>query len=692
MEAVPTFDEATQPATTGGVHLRGWALASVLIGLMLTLLLSALDQTIVGTALPKILQDLGGLNQLTWVVTAYLVASMTMIPVVSKLSDQFGRKWLLMTGVVIFLAGSALSGTSQTMNQLIAFRAFQGLGGGFLMALVFTLVGDIFPPAERAKWQGLFTGVFALASVIGPTLGGWITDNFSWRWIFYINLPVGVLALFALFVWLPTNISVRTTRAHGWAALRRIDFAGAILAAAATIALLLGLTWGGHAGAGGYDWNSPQIIGLLVGSGVLFIAFALVERFVAEPILPLHLFRNQVFAVGGLLALTIGMALFAVAIYLPTYIQDVLGDTATSSGAVITPLTVTMAIGAALVGFLIARIGRYQVISIIGAVILTGGAFLLTQMDAHTSLLIVTRNMIVMGLGMGMIQPVMTLAVQNAIPRHELGVGTGAVTYLRSAGSTLGVAILGAVETNVFNSDFASRLPLSAKQALAQAPAGSQLTADKFAAILGSPDTKQQVIAAATHQALQSPHLQQAAAKATDQALVPAVQQAVQQAVAQATAHVPPGPHHAQIVAQITAQVTAQVNATLAPQLYQQIYTKVSQGIATQATQRITTVFNQVFDTARLALNTGIHSAFVVGLGVCGVVVLLTFFLKDVPLRKRGEGVPGAVPAAQPAGQATAQPVAATVGALDGQPAAQPAWAEGLGVGDPTAPQPAIVD
>ena len=640
MEAVPTLpEEGAQPAFSGGVHLRGWALASVLAGLMLTLLLSALDQTIVSTAIPKILLDLNGLTQYTGLVTAYLVSSMTVIPVVSKLSDQFGRKWLLMTGVVVFLVGSALSGASQTMTQLIAFRALQGVGGGMLMSLIFTLIGDIFTPAERAKWQGLFTGVFALASVVGPTVGGWITDNATWRWVFYINLPIGLLALTALFIWLPANISMRSTRAKGWAALRRIDFAGAILAAAATISLLLGLTWGGHEGNGGYAWNSQQVIGLLVASGVLFVAFGIVERFAAEPILPLHLFRNQVFAVGGLLSLTVGLALFAVAIYLPLFIQDVLGQTATSSGAVITPLTLTMAVGAVLVGFMIARLGRYQFFAVVGAIILTVGAYLLTQMDTHTTLLIVTRNMVVMGLGLGMLQPVLTLAVQNAIPRHELGVGTGAITYLRSAGSTLGTAILGAVETNVFNSAFADRLPDSAKQLLAQLPAKDRLTADGAAVILASPSQQHAAIAKATAQAVHT-----AVPQIVQQAVPQAVQQAVNQAVAQATANVPPGPQHDQIVAQITAQVTAQVTAQATPQ----ITATITQQATAQVTHQVVTLFNQVFDTARDALATGIHASFVVGLGVCAAVIVLALFLKDVPLRKREAGAPSAVASETP--------------------------------------------
>ncbi|HEY7780939.1 MAG TPA: MFS transporter, partial [Ktedonobacterales bacterium] len=286
--------ERTGRVSAGGVSLQGWALASVLAGLMLTLLLSALDQTIVGTAMPKIAQDLQGYDRYTWPATAYLLASTTMIPIVGKLSDLFGRKWFLMVGVVVFLIGSVLSGASQSMNQLIAFRGLQGLGGGMLMSLVFTLIGDIFVPAERARWQGLFTGVFALASVLGPAVGGFITDNYTWRWIFYVNLPIGIVALAVLFFGLPTNISARSTTYTGWAAIRRIDFAGSLTAAAATVCLLLGLTWGGDQT---YAWSSPRVAGILVAAGVLFGAFVVAEVRAVEPILPLDLFRNQIFAV-----------------------------------------------------------------------------------------------------------------------------------------------------------------------------------------------------------------------------------------------------------------------------------------------------------------------------------------------------------------------------------------------------------
>lgn len=572
--SVPSGQQASTTQVSGGVRLHGWDLAGVLIALMLTMLLAALDQTIVSTALPRIIQDLNGFDRYTWVVTAYLLAETTVIPIVGKLSDQFGRKWFLVAGVVIFLIGSMLSGISQTMNQLIIFRGLQGVGAGFLFALIFTLIGDIFTPAERARWQGLFSGVFALASVIGPTLGGWITDNTTWRWVFYVNIPLGVVALFLLIYRLPANISVRSTRFTGMAAVRRIDFAGAITASAATVCLLLGLTWGGQT----YPWASPPVIGMLVGAVALFVAFYFIERRANEAILPLDLFRNQIFTTGAILSLLVGVALFAVVIYLPLFIQGVLGQSATNSGVVITPLTLTLAIGAALVGQLIYKIGRYQFLSILGAIILTFGVYLMAQMNASTGLGEVTRNMIVVGVGLGMLQPVLTLAVQNAIPRTRLGVGTSAVTYLRTMGQTLGTAIIGAIVNNTIATQLGSLLP----------PAAQKLPPAFLAAA-----TNERVLTDPAYQAK-------------------LIDAATQAALKQAIAAVPPGPQHDQIVAALEQTIPQQVHNLLAG----------------------------IFEATRLALSAGIHNGFVAGILVCALIIVVTLFLKDVPLSRSFQQAP----------------------------------------------------
>jgi EmrB/QacA subfamily drug resistance transporter len=581
----------------------------VLAALMLTLLLEALDQTVVGTALPKIIAQLNGFDRYTWVVTAYLLASTTMIPIVSKLSDQFGRKWFFIVGVVLFLLGSALSGASQTMNQLIAFRALQGLGSGIGIALVFTVVGDIFPPAERAKWQGIFAAVYGFSSVVGPTAGGWLTDNgplvgnfitndTRWRWVFYVNLPLGILALAAILIFLPTNISVRSNRLTGLAAFRRIDFLGAALASTATICLLLGLTWGSDQT---YDWNSPQVIGTLVAAAVLYTIFFIAERFAVEPILPLDLFRNRVFAADSLLTLTSGMVLLSLVIYLPLFLQGVLRESATNSGEVITPLTISLVIGSTFAGIMIARLARYQIVTIIGAALLTIGTFLLSRMSASTSIFTAACFMVIAGLGMGCFFPVLTLAVQNAIPRSRMGVGTGAITYLRALGQTLGVAITGTVVNNTIASDIQNRLPAAAK---AQIPP----VALKYATnpqVLVSPQYHDQVVAQGLEQALKHG--------------VPGLSKSIATQIAtQQTANIPAGPQHDQAFATIYQQVLPQAVA--------------------QATKIITdgvhSLYAQVFAALRVSLEVGIQHGFVTVLIFCIGVIAGALLLKDVPLAK----------------------------------------------------------
>ncbi len=565
-------------------RLRGFALFSVLAALMLTLLLEALDQTIVGTALPRIIGALQGFDRYTWAVTAYTLASVIMIPTVGKLSDQFGRKWFLIAGATIFLVGSALAGASQTMNELIAFRALQGLGAGIGIALVFTVVGDIFSPAERAKWQSIFGVVYGVSNLVGPTLGGWLTDHgpllgslvtdtTRWRWVFYINLPIGILALTALLIYLPANISIRNTRYTGWAAVRRIDFVGAILAAAATICLLLGLTWSGDQT---YDWGSAQVIGVLVAAGLLYILFFIAERFAAEPVLPLALFRNRVFAAASLLSLLQLMVLVGLIIYLPLFLQGVLGESATYSGAVITPLTLSSVIGASVAGALVATFKRYQFVTIAGGIIATVGVFLLAQMTISTNLLQAAIFMVIAGLGIGVFFSVLTLAAQNALPRTSLGVGTGAVRFLGQLGGVLGVAIVGTVVNSTLASDIVTRLPASTVQKLT--PAGV-----KFA-------TNPQVLVNSTYHDT-------------------VVKTAQSFAVRSATANVPPGPQHNQIVQTISAQAIHQTN----------------------------TLLNQVFAALKESLAVAIQHGFITVLLFCGATVLVTFFLKDLPLAQRSD-------------------------------------------------------
>jgi EmrB/QacA subfamily drug resistance transporter len=459
--------ESTPPRSQQtGRRLHGGALGAVMTALMLTLFLEALDQTVVATALPKVISTLQGFDRYTWAVTAYTLASTTLIPIAGKLSDMFGRKWFLLTGTAIFLLGSALSGASATMTQFIAFRALQGVGAGIGIALVAANIGDIFPPAERAKWQGLFGAVYGVSNLVGPTLGGWladhgpllgslVTDATRWRWVFYLNLPIGIAALIALFIYLPTDISERTSRFEGWASIRRIDFLGSLLIAAGTICLLLGLTWGSNQT---YNWNSPQVIGILASAGVSYILFLITERFVADPILPLDLFRNVTFATAGLLSMLQLMVLVGLAIYLPLFLQGVLGVSATYSGAVITPMSLASVVGAMVAGFTVARFKRYQIITIVGSIVMSAGVFLMTRMTDKTGLLEATIFMVTAGLGLGTFFSVVNLAAQNSIPRSRLGVGTGAVRLMGQFGAVLGVAIVGTVVNNSLSTALAPRL------------------------------------------------------------------------------------------------------------------------------------------------------------------------------------------------------------------------------------------
>src|SRR6266702_1824006 len=321
-------------------------------GVLMVMLLASLDQTIVSTALPRVIADLHGFDRYTWVSTAYLLTSTVTVPIYGKLSDLFGRKPIFLFGVVIFLIGSALSGASQSMNELIAFRAFQGLGAGALMPIAIAIIGDLFTPRERGKWQGLTGGVWGLSAIIGPTLGGWITQYSSWRWVFYVNLPVGILALLVLIFLMPTL--------RGKAQKVSIAYIGAALLVAGTVPLLLGFTFAGSQ----YAWLSSQIIGLLAGSlvmGVTFVIYeAWLERRDGQPILAPSLFKHSIFAVSTLVTIIFGMGLFGAVFFIPLYVQGVVGSSATNSGLVLTPLTLTLVVGSIVSGQLVSRLGKYK--------------------------------------------------------------------------------------------------------------------------------------------------------------------------------------------------------------------------------------------------------------------------------------------------------------------------------------------
>lgn len=471
--------ESISAEEQGQRRLRGVALVSVIVALMLTLLLEALDQTIVGTAMPRIVAHLHGLDRYSWVVTVYILASMTMIPIVGKLSDQFGRKWFLLCGSILFLLGSMLAGASQSMDQLILFRGMQGLGAGIGIALVGTVMADLFPPAQRAKAGSIFGMVYGFSNLLGPTIGGWlaehgpllgnlVTEESRWRWVFYINLPVGLVAVLALIIFLPANLSVQTRTWTGWSSLRQVDFPGALLCAAATIGLMLGLTWGGDQV---YSWTSPQVLGMLVAGLVLFVLFLLVERKASDPILPLSLFRHRIFSVGSSLGLFQSMLLLGLALYLPLFVQGVLSISPTDAGLVMTPFSLSMVFGAFLGSMLLGVLKRYRVVAVGAALLTCVGIFLITRMTPATSIPQAILYMMLTGLGAGPFFSLPMVAVQNALPASQLGVSTAAVRYLGQVGATLGIAIVGTLVTSATSGDLMSHLPSTPASKLALADA-----------------------------------------------------------------------------------------------------------------------------------------------------------------------------------------------------------------------------
>ncbi len=410
----------------------------IIFALMGAMLLAALDQTIVATALPRIASDLNGLDKLSWVVTAYLLSSAIVTPLYGKISDMFGRKKIFIVAILIFLLGSVLCGLSQTMNQLIFFRAIQGLGGGGIFVLVFSIIGDIVSPRQRGRYQGYFGAVFGLSSVIGPLLGGLFTDNLSWRWIFYINLPIGALALAA--IWYKLHLPVRRTS-------HQIDFSGALLLSISAATLLLALVWGGTV----YPWLSAPVLGLLTTSLVAGILFVRNEMKAVEPIIPLRLFRSDIFRVSVLLSLLSGLLMFGAIIFLPEYQQLVRGDSATRSGLLLTPLVFGLLFGSVFSGRLITKYGYYRPFPIIGTALVSLGFILFSNLARDTSQWLLTVWMLILGLGIGLFMQVMTLAVQNSVDRKDLGTATSVVIFFRTIGSALGTAIFGAILTSRLN-------------------------------------------------------------------------------------------------------------------------------------------------------------------------------------------------------------------------------------------------
>ena len=424
-------------------------------GVLMVMLLASLDQTIVSTAMPRVIADLHGFDRFTWVSTAYLLTSTVMVPIYGKLSDLFGRKPIFLFGVVVFLLGSALSGASQSMNQLIAFRAIQGIGAGALMPIAIAIIGDLFTPRERGKWQGLTGAVWGLSAIIGPTLGGWITENTSWRWVFYVNLPIGIAAMLVLIFLMP-NLRGKTKEVS-------IDYVGASLLVLGTVPLLLGFTWAGSQ----YDWLSPQIIGLFAWSLVTLTSFivyeARLERLGGQPIIEPGLFKNSIFRVSTIISVIFGMGLFGSIFFIPLFVQGVVGTSATNSGLILTPLMLMSIVGSVVSGQLVSRTGKYRWIAILGMIVSVAGSVLLVRLNVNSNNNDVLLAMLVLGVGMGFGMALYNLIVQNALPQ-KIGQATSAMVFFRQIGGTIGLAAMGSVMTSAYLPAFKNALPAAAKQ------------------------------------------------------------------------------------------------------------------------------------------------------------------------------------------------------------------------------------
>lgn len=440
MTVGPKSDTAAdQAGASDFVSLPRRQLLVALSGVLLAMLLAALSQTIVATAMPRIITDLGGFDRYTWATTSYMVASAVAIPIVGRLSDFYGRRIFFLLGITVFMIGSIPAGLSQTMTQLIGFRAIQGLGGGIIMTTSLVAIADLFPPQERGRVQGLISLVYGFASVIGPTLGGFITDTLSWTWIFLFNVPAGIPVLLLIARTFPQNTPEVTQR--------NLDYPGMMTLICAIIPILLALSWGGVQ----YEWGSPQTIGFLAFGLAMAAAFVVIESRSDSPIMPLDVYRNRAMAVSVVVMFLSGLALYGSIMFVPLFFQGVLGASATSSGSFLTPMMLAVVFGAILSGILLRRTGRYRRQALFSTGLMTTGMLLLSAMDERTSFAGAVGFIVVMGLGLGGTLPVFTVAVQNSVPFRLMGLATSILLFYRLVGGMMGLAVLGAVLTKRFS-------------------------------------------------------------------------------------------------------------------------------------------------------------------------------------------------------------------------------------------------
>jgi EmrB/QacA subfamily drug resistance transporter len=439
---------------------------AIMGAVLLTMFLASLDQTVVGTALPRIVTDLNGASLYAWVVTAYLLSSTVTVPIYGKFSDVFGRKVMLMIGVCLFLAGSWLSGAAQSMNQLVAFRAVQGLGAGALFPIVLATIGDLYSPRERGRFQGLFGAVFGLSFIVGPFIGGWITDHVSWHWVFYVNVPFGIAALAVLAIVLPSA-------GRRQASIRDLDYLGIVLFTAGVVPFMLGLSNKGNVSSTGQlaNWTDRDVGGYILLGVVVLAIFLFFEARAKEPILPLDLFKRRDYAVSMAAVFVFGVAMFAAVIFMPRFYQTVRGISATASGYYIWPLLVGLMGGSIGTGQIISRVGRYKWLMVGGAAVMLVGGFLLTHLTAGVSDWELWLWMLILGLGIGPAMAGYTVVVQNAVPMNRLGVATSTLTFLRQIGASVGLAAAG----TIFSTSFANRLPTNLAEEGVPQPLISQL-------------------------------------------------------------------------------------------------------------------------------------------------------------------------------------------------------------------------